>query len=130
MKRKEKKIFEKVIVTCLGLALVLALIIILIRVFTPAMKVRDSALIEETLETADDTSYAEEKSMLADLIEERYNCTPEKVVFFIYAPHDAMDFDVTIYYKDDGTWFHCLLESFSPDLSGELYDRLSYLATQ
>ena len=71
-----------------------------------------------------------EKAMLADFVKNQYDCTPEKVVFYVHAPHDAMDFDVEIYYKDACTWFRCLVNGSSPKLPKELYDRLSYLSNQ
>ena len=133
--KKEKKdfldTFCKVMGTIVAIIGILSVILLIAGLFAPpSTRVRDSAFIEETLETADDNTHAEEKAMLADFVKNQYNCDPEKVVFYIYAPHDAMDFDVKIYYKDAGTWFRCLVNGSSPKISQELYDRLSYLATQ
>lgn len=133
--RKEKKIsldtFCKLVGTIVIIIGILSVLIMITELFAPpATRVRDSAFIEETLEMADDNTHSEEKAMLADFVKNQYDCVPEKVVFYIHAPYEAMDFDVEIYYKDDGTWFRCLVNGSSPKFSKKLYDQLSYLATQ
>ncbi len=135
MEKKREKIsldtFCKVVGAIVIIIGILSVVIVIAELFAPpATRVRDSAFIEETLEMADDNTHSEEKAMLADFVKNQYDCAPEKVVFYVHAPHDAMDFDVEIYYKDSGTWFHCLVNGSSPKFSKELYNRLSYLATQ
>lgn len=133
MKKDEKFLenFCKILTGVMVILGILSLILIALGLFAPpSTQVRDSAFIEETLETADDNTHAEEKAMLADFVKNQYNCTPEKVVFFVYAPDNALDFDVEIYYKDAGTWFRCFVNGASPKIPEELHDRLSYLATQ
>ena len=89
---------------------------------TSPRKVTNEKFIAETLETADNSNYLEQKELLAELVEKYYNCTPEKVVFFLTSGNN---YQLELYYKDKDSeeWYKTRLGWLSPKISREL-DRL------
>ncbi len=123
--RKIKKTVKAIIIV--------GLLIAVISFVTSPQKVTDQEFIEETLETADDSTFATEKEMLAELVQKYYDCNPEKVVFFVTAPQSGWDYHVNIYYKtesktDSAEWYKKSLGWLSPKISRELDDLLIRVA--
>ena len=109
--RKIKKIVKAV--------LILGLLIAGISFITSPRKVTNKEFIEQTLDTADNSNYMEQKELLAELVEKYYNCTPEKVVFFLTSSNN---YQLELYYKDKDSeeWYKTRLGWLSPKISREL----------
>lgn len=66
-------------------------------------RVRDNDKIVQ-LENSDPEYLGDIKDELKDIIKERYNVTPSKVGFFVYAFDSADKFDLQICYKEKNVW--------------------------
>ncbi len=66
-------------------------------------RVKDDAKITQ-LEESDPEYLGYIKDELKDIIKERYNVTPSKVGFFVYAFDSADKFDLQICYKEKNVW--------------------------
>ena len=99
--------------------LILGLLIAGISFITSPRKVTNEKFIAETLETADNSNYLEQKELLAELVEKYYNCTPEKVVFFLTSSNN---YQLELYYKDKDSeeWYKTRLGWLSTKISKEL----------
>ncbi len=108
--RKIKKIVKAIVIV--------GLLIVGVSFVTSPQKVTDKEFIEETLETADDNNFATQKEMLAELVQKNYDCTPEKIVFFVTSSNN---YQLKLYYKDeDSEWYTTRLGWLSPKISREL----------
>ena len=107
-----------------GFFLLICVVIFFYKFMTTPREVADAVLIEETLETASDENYTRTKDEFKKLIEEYYNCSPEKVVFFISAPSDPWCFQVELYYRDNSTWYYVQLSWLSRKINNELGQQL------
>lgn len=104
-----------------GVLVIIGLVLVGISLFTSPRKVTSQEFIKETLESADDNKYVAQKEALAELVQKYYDCTPQKVVFFVTPSNN---YHLELYYKDkDSEWYTTRLGWLSPKISRDL-DRL------
>lgn len=66
-------------------------------------RVKDDDKITQ-LENSDPEYLGDIKDELKNIIQERYNVTPSKIGFFVYAFDSADKFDLQICYKENNVW--------------------------